>query len=71
MKTKSILRPVQRSETRTMSVRVPGDLYLRIESIRKDALSKGLDFPLTNYLVGAIGDAVSIAEKELIATRDK
>lgn len=71
MKTKSILRPAQRSETKTLSVRLPGDLYSRIESIRKAALLKGLDFPLTHYLVGAIDDAVSIAEKELIGTPDK
>lgn len=65
MKRRPVLRPVERTGSRTLSVRIPEPLYARIEAIKRRASDGGMVFPLGELMAEAVASAVSHAETEL------
>jgi len=63
----SILKPKDQTKTKTISVRIPGELAAQIEALRSEAETAGFVFDVADVVSKSLGAAVKTARAELSA----
>ncbi len=64
----SILKPVEKNEYKSISVRVPIELHQRFESVKEIAETNGFTYSLTDVVLNAMQETCDNVKQEL---RDK
>lgn len=54
-------------QTKNMTIRIPLDLYQRIENLREEASRNGQIFAVSDVVIAALYGAVDVGESEMLS----